>query len=140
VGGVRRGREEHGDAGRLRGGGGNGLLALARTEGGRCLRPELVADRGEPAAGAAVDHGDGVGDRAEVLAGDADGEVVEPVAVEGARREGGAEDVEGLGVAGDLGSGERGHRRSRRGMVRRRCMVLRSSGSWRARGGAHTSP
>ena len=47
------------------------------------LVPESVADRGQ-AGGRAVDDvdGPGVGDGADVLAGDADGQVVEAVVVE----------------------------------------------------------
>src|SRR5690606_12524962 len=71
---------------------------------GRGLGPRLGAGGGE-AGGRAVDHlhGPAVLDSARVLAGDADGEVVEPVAVEVPRREGVAEDVACFsGLAGEV--------------------------------------
>src|SRR5690606_15563756 len=80
------------------------VAALGRAGAGRGLGPRLGAGGGE-AGGRAVDdlHGPAAGDGARVLARDAGGEVVEPVAVEVPRREGGAEEVACFsGLAGEV--------------------------------------
>src|SRR3954471_3670666 len=74
------------------------------VDAGAVLVPDLVA-RGAQAGGRAVDDvdGPGVDDGADVLARDADGQVVEAVVIEVPHRQGGPELIPGAGHAVDAG-------------------------------------